>query len=131
MLLADLFKVNLEVLPCRALGERAIGDRFYNCFHILAPYVWLCRSWCRAVARLERRSSEAFSQRRNPPRKALALSPARQPGGNFSRCFTLPPPRTTSSGSNAAIKRATTSATLRRHFCFSHRSNPRSPTYSS
>jgi hypothetical protein len=51
------------------------------------------------------------SQMRNPPRNALALLPARQPGGKSFSFFTLPPPRTTSSGSRAAIKRATISAT--------------------
>jgi hypothetical protein len=60
--------------------------------------------------------SQAFdpmggSQRRNPPLKALALVPARQPGGKSFNFFTLPPPRTTSSGSRAAIKRATISST--------------------
>ena len=56
-----------------------------------------------------------FSHRRKPPRKALALSPARQPGGNLSSWWTLPPPRTTSSGSSAATRRLTTSSTSRRH----------------
>jgi hypothetical protein len=51
------------------------------------------------------------SQRRNPPPKALALLPARQPGGNPFNFLTLPPPSTTSSGSRAAIKRATISST--------------------
>src|SRR6266404_2321333 len=37
----------------------------------------------------------AVSHRRNPPRKALRLSPARQPGGSFFNLWTLPPPSTT------------------------------------
>ena len=45
------------------------------------------------------------------PRNALALSPARHPGGSSFSFLTLPPPSTTSSGSRAAIRRATTSAT--------------------
>src|SRR5262245_32710708 len=51
------------------------------------------------------------SHRRNPPQKALALSPARQCGGSVSSFFTLPPPSTVSPGSSAVISRATTSAT--------------------
>src|SRR5262249_34285242 len=51
-----------------------------------------------------------------PPRKALALCPARQRGGNVSSFFTLPPPITVSSGCRAAVRRSTTSATRRRHF---------------
>ena len=51
----------------------------------------------------------APSHRRNPPTKALALSPARQPGGSSFSFLTLPPPSTTSSGSSAALRRSTTS----------------------
>ena len=40
----------------------------------------------------------ASSHSRNPPTKAFALSPARQPGGSSLSFSTLPPPRTTSSG---------------------------------
>src|SRR5580693_5608145 len=128
MQLTNLLKVNFEVLPCRALGERAIGDRVYYCFHMGAPFVSLERCLEGVVAGLEVRAAVASSQSRNPPTKALALSPARQPGGRVSSCFTLPPPRTTSSGSRAAIKWATTSAALRCHLCFPNRSNPRWPT---
>src|SRR5215831_6611346 len=49
--------------------------------------------------------------RRNPPRKALVLSPARECGGSAWSFLALPPPITVSSGSSAAIRRATTSAT--------------------
>src|SRR5574337_476081 len=68
------------------------------------------------------RRPPAFCQRRKPPRNALALAPARHPGGNSFSFLTLPPPTTTSSGSKAALRRPTTSATWRRHFrfpCFS------------
>src|SRR5262245_16638903 len=41
------------------------------------------------------------AHRRNPPRRALALSPARHPFGSFFSFLTLPPPSTTSSGSSA------------------------------
>src|SRR5213593_2627964 len=61
------------------------------------------------------------SQRRNPPTKALAESPSRQPGGNSFSLLTLPPPSTTSSGSRAAIRRVTTSATYFRHFFLPYR----------
>src|SRR6516162_3926410 len=56
------------------------------------------------------------SQSRNPPRNALALSPALQWGGSTFNFLTFPPPKTTSSGSSAAIRRATTSATCWDHF---------------
>ena len=36
---------------------------------------------------LERFARSVFSQMRNPPTNALALSPARQPGGNFFSFF--------------------------------------------
>src|SRR5258708_16839801 len=71
----------------------------------------------------------AVSHRRNPPRKALRLSPARQPGGSFFNLWTLPPPSTTSSGSRAVIRRCTTSATSRRHFLLPCLFSPRMPTY--
>src|SRR6266511_638209 len=67
-------------------------------------------------------------QRQNPPTKALASSPLRQPVGCFFRLWTLPPPSTTSSGRRAAIKRVTTSATYLRHFFLPYRSSPRLPT---
>src|SRR5262249_29966477 len=70
----------------------------------------------------------ALSQRRNPPTKALALSPARHPLGNSFSFFTLPPPGTNSSGSTGAIRRSTTSVTWRRHFFFPRFSKLRSPT---
>src|SRR5262249_60797107 len=66
--------------------------------------------------------------RRNPPTKALALSPARHPGGSSCSFLTLPPPKTTYSGSRAAMRRAITSATSCRHFFLPRRSYPRTPT---
>ncbi len=64
----------------------------------------------------------ASSHRRNPPRNALALSPAGNLAGSSFSFLTLPPPRTTSSGSSAAVRRATTSATCCRHFFLPSRS---------
>src|SRR5262249_10276597 len=72
-------------------------------------------------------SSPFLSQSRNPPRKALALSPARQPGGREFSFLTLPPPSTTSSGSSAVLNRSTTSATSCRHFFLPYFCNPRRP----
>src|ERR1700726_1858083 len=69
-----------------------------------------------------------FCHRRKPPRNALSLSPARQTKGSFFSFFTLPPPSTTSSGSRAATKRFTTSATRLRHFFLPYFFNPRIPT---
>src|SRR6187399_2223857 len=65
---------------------------------------------------LERLTRSVFSQTRKPPRNALSLSPARLPEGSPFSFFTLPPPRTTSSGSRAATRRFTTSVTKLRHF---------------
>ena len=67
--------------------------------------------------------SLASSHKRKPPRNALPLSPARHFGGTSFSSFTLPAPSTTSSGSRAAISRATTSATWRRRLllpCFTN-----------
>ena len=66
-------------------------------------------------------------QRRKPPTKALALSPSRHPGGSSFSFLTLPPPRTTYSGSRAAMRRAMTSATCCRHFFLPSRSYPWTP----
>src|SRR5215471_15031705 len=68
------------------------------------------------------------SQSRNPPTKALALSPARELAGILFSSLALPPPITTSSGSRAATRRATTSLTYRRHFFLPCFSSPRAPT---
>src|SRR5438309_774909 len=75
-----------------------VGCLNFGCFHIRVPVLVF-------------RARLVISQRRNPPRKALALSPARQPAGNLFNLSTFPPPRTMSSGSNAAARRSTTSAT--------------------
>src|SRR5215471_14389486 len=45
------------------------------------------------------------SHNRNPPRKALRLSPARHLVGSVFSSLALPPPSTTSSGSRAASRR--------------------------
>src|ERR1700692_752614 len=113
----------LEICPAHSEADepRNSGGRYQ-------PFVCLC-SVCLVVTALRMGlSAGAFSHRRNPPAKALALLPARQPGGSFSSCFTFPPPRTTSSGSSAAIKRATTSATWRAQASLPQRSRPRCPT---
>src|SRR5262249_51341692 len=67
-------------------------------------------------------------QTRNPPTNAFKLSPALQPGGNFFSFLTFPPPRTPSSGSLAAIKRAITSLTASSHFFCPRRFRPATPT---
>src|SRR6266513_5917738 len=64
---------------------------------------------------LERLARSVFSHTRNPPTNAFRLSPALQPGGNFFRFLTFPPPKTTSSGSSAPIRRAITSLTAFSH----------------
>src|SRR5262245_32589489 len=92
---------------------------------------WLFLSFL--VGRLERvfagkEGGLSACQRRNPPRNALALSPARTPLGSCFNFLTLPPPRTISSGSIAPARRVTTLATSRRHFLAPYFSNPRIPT---
>ena len=72
----------------------------------------------RAFPEVEELRRLFFCQRRNPPTNALALSPARQPGGSSFSFLTFPPPKTTSSGSRAAMRRATTSATCLPPFLF-------------
>src|SRR5260370_789894 len=101
---ARLLTMRFEVLPAGPPRERAICEWFYDCCHFRVPFYVVVRLSKTVFGRLECCSSGAFSQSRNPPRKALALSPARQFGGNFSSCFALPPPRTTSSGSSAAMR---------------------------
>src|SRR5262249_48873307 len=100
----DLLLVILELPP-----RLARGQWLHSCHSSSLPVFDTARRW------ILRRLAGARSQRRKPPRKAFALSPARQPGGNASSWWTLPPPRTTSSGSSAAMRRATTSSTSRRH----------------
>src|SRR5262245_46289165 len=77
---------------------------------------------------LEPLARSVFCQTRNPPTNALALSPALQPAGNFFRLLTFPPPKTTSSGSSAAIRRAITSLTACSHFFCPRRLRPATPT---
>src|ERR1700746_3125159 len=81
-----------------------------------------------APSDLERLPRLFFSQTRKPPRNALSLSPARLPEGSSFSFFTLPPPRTTSSGSRAATRRFTTSVTKLRHFFLPYFFTPRIPT---
>src|SRR5262245_48838457 len=83
---------------------------------------------CAFMAVEELPSFVCSCHRRNPPTKALALSPARQPGGSSCSLLTLPPPKTTYSGSRAAMRRAITSATSCRHFFLPSRLYPRTPT---
>jgi hypothetical protein len=63
-----------------------------------------------APLRRRRRAGPCSCHSRMPPRRALALLPARTCGGSAASFFTLPPPVTVSSGSSAAIRRVTTSA---------------------
>jgi signal transduction histidine kinase len=58
----------------------------------------------------------ASVQIRKPPMNAFALLPALHLGGNTARLFTLPPPRTMSSGSSVATRRETTSVMYSCHF---------------
>ena len=60
------------------------------------------------------RGFDVFSNRRNPPVNACALSPIRQPFGSFFNFFALPPPSTMSSGASASISRAVPTSTC---FC--------------
>src|SRR5215831_7345293 len=98
-------------------------------------HLQMCSHLCTSAAQpggFERHSARGrgacFPHSRNPPRKAFALSPARECAGSASSFLTLPPPITMSSGSSAAKKRATTSATSRRHFFLPRRSSPALPT---
>src|SRR5213078_330317 len=94
------------------------GQWFEGRCHIRALFVsipWLNpvgrRLPGRDFGRAEFFRTPGSSHRRNPPRNALALSPARQPEGSSLSFLALPPPSTTSSGSMAATNRSTTSAT--------------------
>src|SRR5690349_6026401 len=62
----------LICLPCSA------PDFVDGGAHILAPNFRDRRRWAGVLA-----TAPEFSHKRNPPRKALRLSPARQPGGSF------------------------------------------------
>src|SRR5438445_12179998 len=101
------------LLPSLTLSEWFSG-RFHTC-DAFVFFLWLDRvrvpSCERRFTEVELFSATAFSHRRNPPRNALALSPARQPAGSFLSFRALPPPSTTSSGSRAATRRFTASVT--------------------
>ena len=87
----DLLVVGLEGLPGLAFGQRfdslAFGTCSYRCCHVRTPFVSCL------LLRTGLCEHSACSHRRNPPRNALALSPARQPGGSSFSFLTLPPPR--------------------------------------
>src|SRR5262245_41879159 len=123
----NLLSVGRERLPCWAFhaADRRSANRCplpRGCsFRFLSV-------GCKRVFAAREGGDRFSSQRRNPPRNALLLSPARVPGGNSFSFLTLPPPRTTSSGSRAAIRQLTASATLRRHFFAPYFSNARTPT---
>src|SRR5262249_11696942 len=99
--------VIFERTPCGGAARRSPARHLRSCSHLwhLSDQV---RGFERVPACGRARSSP---HRRNPPRKALALSPARECGGSVWSFLTLPPPITVSSGSSAVMKRATTSAT--------------------
>src|SRR6516225_30869 len=101
--------------------ERNAGQGAFMHEGLLYVRLWLSRWLLRDVELLRRL---VFCQRRNPPTNAFRLSPALQPGGNFFRFLTFPPPRTTSSGSSAAIRRAITSLTICSHFFCPKRLRP-------
>src|SRR6266446_5243771 len=105
MQLPDLLIVGGEGLPGPAFSEWCDA-----CAHVCTPCVAACASG-------GREDLEAWlpSHRRNPPRNALALLPARQPGRISSSFLTFPPPKITYSGSRAAMRRAITSTTCCRH----------------
>ena len=122
----DLLVVGFEGLPGRACGER-LGRPAVVLRVFLSIAIWF--SGADRLPDVEGLARTApSSHKRNPPRKALALSPAAATGRAVSFSFlTLPPPRTTSSGSRAGDQAATTSATCCRHFFLPSRSNPRMP----
>src|SRR5262249_11439127 len=99
--------VIFERTPCGGAARRSWAGPLRSCSHLchLSDQV---RGFERVPACGRAHSSP---HRRNPPRKALALSPARECGGSIWSFLTLPPPITVSSGSSAVMKRATTSAT--------------------
>src|SRR5262245_58239929 len=85
----------------------------------------------RAVSHEQDSSRHSCFHSRNPPRNAWPLLPLRTPGGSRLINFALPPPRTTSSASSAALRRAMTSMTYLRHFLLPNRLRPALPTYCS
>src|SRR5271166_4861119 len=95
MQVLDLRVVCLERFPCRKLDHSRCRGHIM-CSLLLVDYEL-------AAVRAARGRSPSCHIR-NPPRKALALLPARQPLGSSLRTLTLPPPRTTSSGARALIK---------------------------
>src|SRR5208337_5521001 len=107
MQVPNLRVVCLEGLPCRKLDHSRCGGHIM-CSLLRVDYLLA------AVRAARGRSPSCHS--RNPPRNALALLPARQPLGSSLRTLTLPPPRTTSSGSRAASRAAMTSSTFFLHF---------------
>src|SRR5262245_1851385 len=113
-----------ERAPCGVSAHRSRARHLRSCSHLLHLSDQV-RGFERVAVCGRARSSP---HKRNPPRKALALSPARECGGSAWSFLTLPPPITVSSGSSAAIKRDTTSATCRRHFFLPWRSSPARPT---
>ena len=114
----DSLVMGLEGGPGRPCLQRgAAGTHCNACTHGATPFI--AASFLSTSADGFPASSAASSHRRNPPTKALALSPTRQPAGRSFNFLILPPPSTTSSGSRAPASLATTSATSRRHLAFS------------
>src|SRR5271165_313259 len=119
MQVLDLRVVRFERFPCRKLDHSRRGSHV-RCSLLLVDY--------EPVTVRAARGRLPSCHIRNPPKNALALLPARQPFGSSLSCLTLPPPRTTSSGSRAATKAATTASTFFLHFFLPTRSNARAPT---
>lgn len=90
--------------------------------------IYLLLSWFFQERDGRRLAAAGFSHKRNPPRKALRLSPARQRGGSSFNLETFPPPSTISSGSRAAVRREMTSFTHFLHFFFPYFFSARKPT---
>ncbi len=116
--------VFLEVAPHPARAQLRASPR--PCSHLRHPF-WSPYLRPRRLAR-DVLCGFASCHRRKPPRNALAFSPARQCGGSTLSLRALPPPITVSSGSSAAIRRVTTSATCSRHFFLPCFSRPAWPT---
>src|SRR5262249_6542476 len=109
MAAAHCLVVILERPPCRLFSCRLRARYLRSSSHVPRPQV---QCFERAPP-----SGRACCHSRNPPAKALSLSPAR----SALSFLTLPPPMTVWSGSSAAMKPATTSATWRHHFFLPYR----------
>src|SRR6516164_3201429 len=125
--------MRLSANPCddENLGELHQDAPAEENLHVVKPEVFphLRTVWLRAFSHSPGTYGRGpFIQRRKPPVNASAFSPWRQPLGSFLSSFTLPPPRTISSGSSAVARRPTTSKTYFPHLFLPHFFSPRTPT---